>query len=214
MSFIYCLLLSLVAVIYLPSCAPLYTARLDHYHYTRNASFADQGHPRIIMPVYIDRDFSLADQLAIDDSLQQWNYALNGYYIFKVIDTHFAMQDDILRLAQANQVLVFLKIDHSNKLFQSIKLPGDRHALAFTIRVGGHIIYVVRNDIESEDDLRRLMMHEEGHTLGAKDIHDEHSLMNWSYIPVYFQCIDLRTLEQIAPVQGLPLEQLNYCTQQ
>jgi hypothetical protein len=190
------------------NCATLYDARMGIYSYTRQQSVVVDP---IIMPVYLDKTFSLDDQLAIDDALNQWNYALNGYYQFKLVSTDFDMQDDILKQAQANRVLVILKIDHTNSLLKAIHLRDKEVAVAFTNRINGHIIYVVRDYIQNDPDLSRLMLHELGHTLGADDVEQINTLMHWSYIPEYFQCIDLSTLRQIAKVQHFPLSNLNYC---
>src|SRR6266567_3027173 len=53
-------------------------------HYVRQAYSAIN--PEIVLPVYVDKDFGSADVVGIEETIEQWNYVLNGYIILKMGD--------------------------------------------------------------------------------------------------------------------------------
>lgn len=163
-----------------------------------------------IRKIYVDSAFGDADAVAIQDALNQWRYALNGYYDFKTITidvVHGSLEP--LKEATSGRAWIFLKIDSQNPLVV-FHDTSQMKSLAFVEKIGGSILYMVRDRVNNES-VRGVMMHEIGHLLGATHRWDNNNLMDPSYYDSNSQCIDQETLEQVAKYQGIPAENMNYC---
>ena len=174
------------------------------YHYTEAKTYAAAA--LRIIPIYVDQDFAEGDLLALDSSVRQWNYVLNGYVDLEIVTTHFQMEPEVIREALHGEGWIILKIDSSSKLFH------DKNALELTLafcdQVGGHLLYVIRDRLDNED-MPGIFLHEMGHLLGAKD--GTHDLMNGSYTRLGTRCVDQSAAEEVAVSQGIPASQVNYC---
>src|SRR5258706_6828041 len=83
-------LLLTVIIVLICSCSITFNKpRIGYYHYTRNVYH--EGYAKEI-PIWIDRNFSQGEMIAIDDAISNWNYVLNGYIKLDVVDTHFDME--------------------------------------------------------------------------------------------------------------------------
>jgi predicted Zn-dependent protease len=175
-------------------------------------SSAYQTVPQRVIPVWIDNNFGQADLLSIQDALDQWSFALNGYLVFRVESTHFDMQIEPMQAAQDGKAWLILKIARNNRLtkYHDDKQPFGHIALAFTDRIGGNTLYLVRDRLDN-DQVRGIMMHEMGHLLGAEHHMGDGILMNPQYNSNNAQCVDYDTLKQVALYQHLEISKLNYC---
>lgn len=180
------------------------TSHLGLYRYTH---FPTTATTPVIFPVYIDKNFGGLDQLSIADALDQWNFVFNGHAKFAVVDDHFNMDIPELQQAIQQNAFIIFRIDSHNPLVPTNTDPGFL-SVGFTPHLGSHLIYLIRDRLENED-VRDIIMHELGHALGAD--HTSHGLMYKHYTQEEYQCIDLLTVEQIAPIQHWPLTELNYC---
>ena len=164
-----------------------------------------------VIPIWIDKDFGEADDVAIQAALDQWTYALNGYITFDVKSTKFNMEDSVLHDVRAGRAWVFLKVDSQNEFIKQQDSSNGREmhiVLACTDRIGGHTLYVVRDRITNQQ-VTGIMMHEIGHLLGAN--HFPGSLMDPAFEEDNTRCVDLMTLEQVAYYQRLDYHRMNYC---
>ena len=174
-----------------------------------NSLQAPASVPRRVVRIWIDTNFGQGDLVSIEDALNQWSYALHGYLEFKIESTSFDMEDDVLRRVAAGEGWVFLKIDSTNEMVGH-QDHGRSKVLAFTEKIGGNHLYVVRDRIRN-DFMTGIIMHEIGHLLGAEHQNGEDNLMYPSFRLNNSRCIDKSTLEQVARYQNLPMAGLNYC---
>lgn len=167
------------------------------------------GGNAIVTIVHLDKNFSEEDKRQIVKALDQWNYVLNGYMVFRAEDTQFDME--MYKLNERDYY--FLKVDSGNYIVQEADLRGREHgdfnvALGFVPQIGQHFIYLVRDRL-GEDDIFYLALHEMGHALGAT--HNGQGLMYPRYSKINFQCVDQLTVEKVAAYQKMDIKYLNYC---
>lgn len=172
-----------------------------HYQYTRkpvNTGIC------VAIPVYIDKTFGNQDRLLIDDAINSWNYALNGYIKLEVQTPYFDMDPNIIHGG-----IVISKVNSSNS-FVPLS-PDEGIVLGWTDHVSGHYIYLIEDRLQESDYIfRETVRHELGHSLGSGHIKDHPSLMNPSISP-YAQCIDYYSMQQVATHYGIEISRLNYC---
>lgn len=80
-------------------------------------------------------------------------------------------------------------------------------ALAWTSKVGGNIIYLIKGRYEL--DAFGVVLHEMGHVLGAQHIHG--TLMNETYDKKLYTCPDAITIAQVAAWNKVSLDILKWC---
>jgi len=201
-------ILSLLLCISCLSCSPLRTGAFAYV----NSSHNREETVSKVKKIYIDNAFGEADLLSIQDAIDQWTYALNGYMVFDIrsfdpVGGSLVPREEAAR----GDAWLFMKIDSSNYILaQHDNRPAGMVALAFCDYVGGNLMYVVRDRIDN-DQVRGIVMHEMGHLLGAKHVNEDADLMAPSYDNINAQCIDRTTLMQIAKTQGFPFQNMNYC---
>lgn len=198
-------LVGLALLLSLTGCSDLLTQH--HYQYTHFPVASEAVD--VVYPVYVDVDFGNADLLSIQQALEQWNFAMNGYAHFRIVNSRFDMQISNLQQALNQHAYLILKISSDNPI---VPTPGPEYqpgcqTLGFTT-VGGHSIYLVRDRLRNID-VRFVLMHELGHALGAR--HQKTGLMRPAYDPEYYQCVDADTAQQVATYRGWEARHLNYC---
>lgn len=174
----------------------------DGLHYYINAPSGINVVTRV-QDVYVDKDFGSADKVAIQEGIEQWNYAFNKQIEIRVVSWDFKMEPSVLKDKNA---WFILKIDSSSKL----KPPEtkEKPTLAFADKIGGHYIYIIRDRI-SNDDVKGISMHELGHLLGSE--HVGMHLMHDTYVRGKYPCVDYASVESVAKAQHLEVAGLNYC---
>lgn len=179
--------------------------QLGRYEYIRN----DVGHaaqPIRTIPIWIDKSFGAADQLAIDDAVNAWNYSMNGYVKLVVVDTQFDMEIPKIVQSVAQGGWLFMKIEHTNPMVPDT--TKGFWTIGFVERVGGHHLYLVRDRLQN-DDVFGVTLHEIGHLMGSE--HVGKRLMFPHYSRARFQCIDWDTMSAVAGSWDLDVSNLNYC---
>ena len=168
--------------------------------------------PTIVQKIWIDNAFGESDMVEIQAAMDRWTYALNGYMTFEMEE--FDVINGSLqpyRECFNGKAWCFMKINHtSSMLIGQDHSETGIHVLAFTDRVGGHLLYVVRDRIMNEQ-MKGLMMHEVGHLLGANHIDEDSDLMAPIFTNENTQCVDKHTLEQVAQFEHFPVNNMNYC---
>lgn len=177
--------------------------------YTKNPPYFDKN--ARILPIVIDKTFSINDKRLIDDSINTWNYVLNGNLILKVENYGFDMEPNIIKDILGRNGLIIMKIDSKNPMTQEKDL---KNAAAWVNKVGGNKMWLIRDRFESED-VFPITLHELGHALGAG--HEEFKPANeWLLMyPYYgkdsFMCVDRSAAQKVAIYQMILFEKMNYC---
>jgi len=83
----------------------------------------------------------------------------------------------------------------------------SEQSIAWTSMIGGKEINLVIG--KYENITRQLVLHELGHALGAQ--HVPGTLMNPSYSPVKYRCIDATTVAQVAAWNQVDIGILRWC---
>lgn len=179
------------------------------FHYTHRNLDAARS-PVKTIPIWIDGNFGEMDKLAIDDSITQWNYALNGYIKLEVRSTTFDMSTGDIMDALKYDGWLILRVDSMHPKVVDLDGPGPvtRRTLAWADAIGGYRIFVIRDRV-TNSWMPGVMLHEMGHLLGAA--HDNVYLMqptfNWSE----YRCVDYQALKLVAKYNHLDVEDMNYC---
>jgi hypothetical protein len=203
------LFLLLVYLLFFVGCAD--APHLGLYHYIRAPAAVGQGVK--IYPVYVDKDYGEADQLAIQQALEQWNFAFNGQAKFVIVDSQFDMQPGLLELTVQTNAFLILKVSSRNDMVNNVdgiaagECGHGYYAVGFTPG-GSHHVYLVRDRLANRD-IKYIIMHELGHTLGAR--HRGDGLMSVPYHQEAYQCVDQMTVLQVAEHEQLQPDHMNYC---
>lgn len=201
-------LIALIVAIVVFGCAATLNPslpKLGQYHYTHVPVY--QGEPRRVIPIWIDKNFGEADKLEIDNAVNAWNFAMNGYIQLKVVDTNFDMEVDKIVKQVREGGWLFMRITSDNKLVPARSTPGF-WTIGFCESIGGHHMYLVRDRL-SNQDVFGVTLHEIGHLMGSG--HVGQRLMYPHYSRARFQCIDYETMVKVAKFFDLELDDLNYC---
>jgi len=176
------------------------------FKYIGNAPNAYQ--PLKVIPVYIDKSFGVQDQLAIDDAIMQWNFALNGYVVLKVVSTSFDMEPEVIRQCLNGDCWMLMRIDSTSTFIPDDPKKPESQTLAWANEVGGNRIYFVRDRIINEQ-MTGVALHEMGHLLGAQ--HDDVYLMTPQFHWQDARCVDYNAVMLVAKYWGIPLNAVKYC---
>lgn len=174
-----------------------------YYHYVGASEY--QSEPWAEYVVWVDKNFGVEDKLAIDDAINGWNAALNGYVVIHVRSYEFDMEPSLLKkIVNSDNGWVILKIDSKNPIL------GTNHpnTLAFVNDIGGHSMWVIRDRIRGSW-MKGIMLHEIGHLLGSK--HTSKYLMQPYFKWELYQCVDYETLRNVVEAQHIPLKGTRYC---
>ena len=200
-------LIATILAIVLSGCAIFQNITGPHegqYIYTRKTTYL--GAAVRVVPIWIDKNFGESDKIAMDDAIDAWNYALNGFMVLQVVDTQFDMEIPKLVERVKSNGWLFMKIDSNNPMIPT----NDKGywTIGFVERLGGNHLYLVRDRLENES-IFGVTLHEIGHLLGAS--HRGDRLMHPHFGHARFRCIDMRTIERVADYNHLPMDRLNYC---
>jgi len=196
----HCLLL---IFLFLTSCAITKT--------TTNPTYIKQEAaitPLHIIPIYIDNKFCITDKALIKTAIDNWNDALNGYLILKIISTNFIESKESIKRIIKEKSFVILQTYSDNEIIKERDID-DNLTIGLANKIGGNIIHLVRDRL-SEKDITPITMHELGHLLGA-DHTEEKYLMNYLYSKDRYKCVDLYTIRQVSEFWHLPIQRMNYC---
>jgi len=179
------------------------------FHYINSGGYTPI--PVKTINIWIDKDFGEGDQIAIDDAIKQWNYALNGYVKLEVVSTKFDMEPEIIRTVLNGGGWLLLKIQEPNSMIDDGPVENGvpkSYTLAWANAIGGNRIYFIRNRLKNEW-MVGVALHEMGHLLGAQ--HDDVYLMAPHYNWEDYRCVDYEALKRVAEYQHIPMSKLNYC---
>lgn len=189
--------LVLITVLFGINCGPRY---IEHYHiYSHSHSII----PLKEISIHVDRDFGAADKVAIQNAVDQWNFAMNGFIKLNIINWNFMMEPNLLK----DKTAWFILKAHSSKPGRPADNPGS-YILAYCDRLGGNYVYMLRDRIFNED-MKGVTMHELGHLFGVDHIGVH--LMHAQYQRGSYHCIDYETIHAAAVAQNLDVGLLNYC---
>ncbi len=159
------------------------------------------------IPIWIDKNFGDADKIEINNAIDRWNYALNGYVVLRVIDLQFDMEVEKIQEQIKLNGWLFMKLD-SKKSATPVIGEAGYYSIGFVERVGGNHLYLIRDRLGNAE-VFGVTLHEIGHLLGSPHVGDR--LMNAHFSILRGQCIDFLTMQAVAKHLGLPLERLNFC---
>lgn len=166
--------------------------------------------PLNIIPVYIDIKFCNSEKKLIKKAIDNWNDALNGYLVLKVVGLEFKETpkaiDDIIK----NKSYVILRAYSSDEIIKERDINDNENVIVgLANKLGGNVMHLVMDRL-TEKDIMEITMHELGHLLGA-DHTDEKYLMSIIYNKERYKCVDLFTIKQVAEYWHLPIRRMNYC---
>jgi hypothetical protein len=162
--------------------------------------------PGRVVPVHIDRTFSIYERAKILRAVNEWNVALNGQVRLEVSPTMLDATPYLAAGARRPEGWIVARIDSRSPIMASSAMS---RALAVTVGTRRAIVYVVADRLGSRD-LGAIMMHEFGHAFGVG--HDSGSqLMHPYYVGDKQRCIDKGAVRAVAAAQNLDLSQLNWC---
>lgn len=180
--------------------------KLGVYSYTHKDKY--EGTPVREIPIWIDKNFGEADKVEIDKAVDAWNFAMNGYVVLKVVDTHFDMEVPKI-VDQVNRGgWLFMRITSDSKMVPAQNEKGY-WTIGFVERIGGHHLYLVRDRL-GNDDVFGVTLHEIGHLMGSP--HTGRRLMYPHYTRARFRCIDYASMKKVSEFFDIDLAGLNYCT--
>lgn len=187
------------------------------YKYRSVVPEADHQHFQLIS-FYVDKDFNKPERQALEQAMNEWNHALNGYMRLQIISDKVnhedkkGMHDLVRKLSPTGEGVIMLKLNHDDEFLQDVTEEENAIKLAFTNGIGesGHLLVVVADTIGSKD-LHKILLHEIGHLMGSDHI-SAPSLMYPIYGYKQLNCIDKLTLAVVAEYRDLDLDRLNYCT--
>jgi len=194
------------ALTLISGCLLLNSPQEGSYRYTEKSEMRAEKAFREI-PIWIDESFGEADMIEINGAVDRWNYALNGYIVLRVVDTHFNMEPLKIQEQIEKNGWLFMKIDSKTSFTPPIGEKGF-YSIGFVERVGGNHLYLIRDRL-GNNEVFGVTLHEIGHLLGSPHVGDR--LMSPHFSVAKNQCIDFLTLKAVALWFHLPLNRLNYC---
>jgi len=156
-----------------------------------------------VIKIYVDHDFGNGDKSEILKGIDQWNFAMNGQIKLEVVDWNFMKQPSLL---VDGEKWFIMKIDSRSKFKPAD--TSEAFTLAFCERIGGHLMYIIRDRI-GNSDVKGITMHELGHLLGSD--HVGKYLMYYRFQHSRYNCVDYASAESVARAQGLDMGSMNYC---
>ena len=165
-----------------------------------------------LIPVYLDNNFSVEEETALKEAITEWNGVFNGQIVIRVdgtFDGKEGIKPKLLSSYVRSEGWNIIALESTDSAVADEIEPGDGN-LAFA-EIRGHYMVVLTDRIGMRN-LKVIAMHEMGHLLGAYHV-NLHSLMypHYGLIKDAVQCIDKITVAQVATVQNLNLNTLNYC---
>jgi len=159
--------------------------------------------------IYIDSGFDEQDKKEIIKAVDEWNLALNNSIMLSIEIRPFNMDIDLIQQAMSQpNTWIFMKVLSNNEYVTHLDTVKQGRTLAFTNKVSGNFLYVVRDRLEIVD-LRPIVLHEIAHLLGVE--HTGKWLMHPYYSIDRYYCIDQLTISKIADLHHLPKNKLNWC---
>lgn len=149
--------------------------------------------------VLIDDGFEAPDQRAIAGAVADWNATLSGAIV---------LEPHVVNMSLTESAILIMRLS-SDADFIPPAREGE-HILAFTDRIGGRKVWLVKDRLPLEA-VKGVTMHELGHVLGADDRRDVEGLMFIPTGPLQWGCVDRATALEVAHAQSLPLAALAYC---
>ena len=160
--------------------------------YSRTVSPPEGSYSPEVVPVYVDKSFAMDAREDIHAALDEWNFAFNGYVTYVVVSDDFDMEVAVLeKIVRTRQGLVVLSVP-DNFLEDNVP-PG---VLAWVDDLGDPVVHIATGRIGTRD-LKKIVMHEIGHTLGIPHTQAAFTLMS-QYYQVQSACIDEYTLHTLS----------------
>lgn len=144
-----------------------------------------------IIPVYVDKAFRADAREDIHVALDEWNYAFNGYRMYLVVSDAFDFDLDVIaQVERTKQGLIVLSVPD---YWLDENVPSN--VLAWVDELGDPVVHVASGRIGTRD-LKKIVMHEIGHTLGLP-----HTVASGTLMSQYYQdqvsCIDEYTVRTL-----------------
>jgi hypothetical protein len=180
------------------------SAALSNSLYTKH--FANTAKTEIV-GLRIDADFNPEQHQKILNAIVVWNFVLNGYIRFEVDRVAFGAAETKAHEAAAKDTDWIIAIDDAEQ--PKHKTSGEEIAATLNMPAGGGMV-VVSSQRLKQLNLENVMLHELGHVLGLT--HNPRSrLMSTDYALDRQGCVDKVTVEALATLRQLPLNELNWC---
>lgn len=160
------------------------------------------------IPILVDLSFDNNDEIAINNAVAQWNYALNGWEHLHVVGRIFVDDNELTKHHDGWLFVKALPTDAVIKKADKDYLPKN-WVIGLTNYLGGNQVFIVK-ERTGKDNFLGVLLHEIGHLLGANHIGT--GLMRPNFNRYHQQCIDRDAIEEVATHEKLPVDTLNYCT--
>jgi len=135
---------------------------------------------KIHRSVYIDSEFNDDDQELIEQAIDEWDYSTNH-----MVDYEFVGKIDLKDYYSLNENDIFIyKTDHQDLFIKNLD-DGRKDGL---ITIGycriykqkATKLYIVYDKIYTYSDLKAVVIHELGHSIGLLHTNDENSVMYYN----------------------------------
>ena len=189
----------------LPLCAQeVESAALANSLYTKNGTRAVQAE---IIGLRVDQNFDADQHQKILNAVVVWNFVLNGYIRFEVDRTAFGVAEtDAHEATEKDSDWIIARDDAERP-----KLGAATKELATTLNMpaGGGMVIIDTHSL-GQVSVENVTLHELGHVLGLN--HDPRSrLMSTDYVLDQQGCVDKVTVQTLATLKHLPVDELNWC---
>jgi len=177
-----------------------------YYTYKMGATLDNITYTKII-PVWTDSSFTDDELRSIKGALNEWNFVLNNQLILKyegVFKGEKGADEKVKIVEKTDLGWIIMRLSSEDPL---VGLTG-KNSLAFA-EMGGNLMVVVYDRIGTRN-LRVIAMHEMAHLLGSAHVHLP-NLMYPAYGANQYPCIDKITAAQVATMQKIKFESMNYC---
>lgn len=158
--------------------------------------------------IYVDRNFTTDQRLAIEEAVKDWHDSTNGAahveLIYETVDIDEDEDDTHVKMISVNKNDVRLEFsgdygEHKN-YYKGFRMKTE---------------ILIRNDLEEEgvdhDQLRRIVIHELGHYFGLSHVKERTAVMYAHHNTVQPNCLTKSDIAAFAATMDMSIDDMHWC---